>query len=63
MFRNPLHSQSDFHFVPLFGLGLGYTLVEGEPILAAAADCRSKGCRGEKVLLRRMITGLGSAAG
>ena len=31
---NPLHSQSDFNFVPLFGLGLGYTLVEGQPILS-----------------------------
>src|SRR4029450_2698753 len=29
---NPLHSQSDFNFVPLFGLGLGYVLVEGQPI-------------------------------
>jgi Fe(3+) dicitrate transport protein len=31
----PLAHQSDFNFVPLFGLGLGYVLVEGEPILAA----------------------------
>ncbi|MGE5212915.1 MAG: TonB-dependent receptor family protein [Nitrospirota bacterium] len=31
----PLAHQSDFNFVPLFGLGLGYTLVEGRPILSA----------------------------
>ena len=40
---NPLHSQSDFHFVPLFGLGLGYTLVEGEPILSAPPIAGEKG--------------------
>src|SRR5882724_3435986 len=34
---NPLHSQSDFHFVPLFGLGVGYVLIEGQPIAVAAA--------------------------
>ena len=32
---NPLHSQSDFNFVPLFGLGVGYVLVEGEQIISA----------------------------
>jgi Fe(3+) dicitrate transport protein len=31
----PLAHQSDFNFVPLFGLGLGYTLVDGQPILSA----------------------------
>ena len=31
----PLAHQSDFNFVPLFGLGLGYVLVEGQPILSA----------------------------
>ena len=30
----PLAHQSDFDFVPLFGLGLGYTLVEGQEILS-----------------------------
>ena len=41
---NPLHSQSDFHFVPLFGLGVGYVLIEGQPIaVAAAAAPDSKG--------------------
>jgi Fe(3+) dicitrate transport protein len=32
---NPLHSQSDFNFVPLFGLGVGYVLVEGQQIVSA----------------------------
>jgi len=32
---NPLHSQSDFNFVPLFGLGLGYVLIEGQQIVTA----------------------------
>ena len=40
---NPLHSQSDFHFVPLFGLGLGYTLVEGQPILSSPPIAGGKG--------------------
>jgi outer membrane receptor for Fe3+-dicitrate len=40
---NPLHSQSDFHFVPLFGLGLDYTLVEGQPILSAPPIAGEKG--------------------
>jgi len=41
---NPLHSQSDFNFVPLFGLGVGYVLIEGQPIaVAAAAAPDSKG--------------------
>jgi Fe(3+) dicitrate transport protein len=41
---NPLHSQSDFNFVPLFGLGLNYVLIEGQPIaVAAAAAPDSKG--------------------
>ncbi len=40
---NPLHSQSDFNFVPLFGLGLGYVLVEGQPILSAPPIAGEKG--------------------
>jgi Fe(3+) dicitrate transport protein len=39
----PLASQSDFNFVPLFGLGLGYVLVEGQPILAPAPVAGAKG--------------------
>ncbi|MGA8419993.1 MAG: hypothetical protein WB691_09575, partial [Pseudolabrys sp.] len=40
---DPLADQSDFHFVPLFGLGLGYTLVEGQPILSAPIIAGEKG--------------------
>ncbi len=40
---NPLHSQSDFNFVPLFGLGLGYVLVEGAPIVSAPLVAGGKG--------------------
>jgi Fe(3+) dicitrate transport protein len=40
---DPLADQSDFHFVPLFGLGLGYTLVEGQPILSAPLIAGEKG--------------------
>jgi len=40
---NPLNSQSDFNFVPLFGLGLGYVLIEGEPILSAPPVAGGKG--------------------
>jgi Fe(3+) dicitrate transport protein len=39
----PLANQSDFNFVPLFGLGLGYVLVEGEPILSAPLVAGGKG--------------------
>ena len=39
----PLASQSDFNFVPLFGLGLNYVLVEGEPILSAPPVAGGKG--------------------
>ena len=39
----PLASQSDFNFVPLFGLGLGYVLVEGEPIVTAPPVAGGKG--------------------
>jgi Fe(3+) dicitrate transport protein len=31
----PLAHQSDFNFVPLLGLGLGYVLVEGQPLTVA----------------------------
>jgi Fe(3+) dicitrate transport protein len=39
----PLASQSDFPFVPLFGLGLGYVLVEGQPIVATPPVAGGKG--------------------
>src|SRR6266498_3211250 len=40
---NPLHSQSDFSFVPLFGLGLDYVLIEGQQIVPAPAVSGEKG--------------------
>jgi Fe(3+) dicitrate transport protein len=40
---NPLHSQSDFNFVPLFGLGLGYVLIEGQQIVPAPPVAGEKG--------------------
>jgi len=55
---NPLHSQSDFHFVPLFGLGLGYTLVEGEPILSAPPIAGGKGAE-VKNPTAPIVTGFG----
>ena len=39
----PLASHSDFNFVPLFGLGLGYVLVEGQPIFSAPPVAGGKG--------------------
>jgi Fe(3+) dicitrate transport protein len=40
---NPLHSQSDFNFVPLFGLGLDYVLLEGQQIVSAPLVAGEKG--------------------
>jgi Fe(3+) dicitrate transport protein len=40
---NPPHSQSDFSFVPLFGLGLGYVLIEGQQIVPAPPVAGEKG--------------------
>src|SRR6266542_5143816 len=40
---NPLHSQSDFSFVPLFGLGLDYVLIEGQQIVPAPAVAGEQG--------------------
>ena len=48
----PLADQSDFNFVPLFGLGVGYVLVEGEPLTAAPAPVAgSKGPEPKKVVV------------
>jgi Fe(3+) dicitrate transport protein len=48
---NPLHSQSDFNFVPLFGLGVDYVLVEGEPLVAPPAPVvGSKDTESKKVV-------------
>jgi Fe(3+) dicitrate transport protein len=55
---NPLHSQSDFHFVPLFGLGLGYVLVEGERILSAPPIAGEKGAEAKNPPAA-VVTGFG----
>src|SRR4026207_2213772 len=48
---NPLHSQSDFNFVPLFGLGVDYVLVEGEPLVMPPSPVPgSKGTDSKKVV-------------
>jgi Fe(3+) dicitrate transport protein len=39
----PLASQSDFNFVPLFGLGLGYVLIEGQQIVPPSPVAGGKG--------------------
>jgi Fe(3+) dicitrate transport protein len=39
----PLASQSNFNFVPLFGLGLGYVLIEGQQIVSAPPVAGEKG--------------------
>jgi Fe(3+) dicitrate transport protein len=39
----PVASQSDFFFVPLFGLGLGYVLIEGEHVVAPPPVAGGKG--------------------
>jgi Fe(3+) dicitrate transport protein len=39
----PLQHQSDFSFVPLFGIGTGYVLIEGEEILGQTSVIGSKG--------------------
>ena len=54
----PLASQSDFNFVPLFGLGLGYVLVEGQPILSAPPAAGAKGAE-VKNSAAPIVTGFG----
>jgi Fe(3+) dicitrate transport protein len=59
----PLASQSDFNFVPLFGLGVGYVLVEGELLAAPPAPVAgSKGpnqrrslCHQSRPWVRRVL--------
>jgi len=52
-----LAAQSDFNFVPLFGLGLGYVLVEGQPIFTPAPVAGGKG--GETKNAAPIVTGFG----
>ena len=47
----PLANQSDFNFVPLFGLGVGYTVVEGAPLSVASAPVAGgKGAESKEVV-------------
>jgi Fe(3+) dicitrate transport protein len=55
---NPLHSQSNFNFVPLFGLGVGYTVVEGAPLSVVSAPVAGgKGAQAKEVA--PTVTGFG----
>ena len=55
---DPLADQSDFNFVPLFGLGLGYVLVEGQPILTAPPIAGEKGAEAKNPPVP-IVTGFG----
>lgn len=47
----PLASESDFNFVPLFGLGLDYVLIEGKPLVVPPVPVEdSKGPESKKVV-------------
>ena len=50
----PLANQSDFNFVPLFGLGLGYVLVEGATVVGAASA--SGGREGRRIKKSRFAS-------
>jgi Fe(3+) dicitrate transport protein len=54
----PLASHSGFNFVPLFGLGLGYVLVEGQPIVAAPPIAGEKGAEAKNPP-GPVVTGMG----
>ena len=54
----PLASHSDFNFVPLFGLGLGYVVVEGQPILSAPPVAGEKGAEAKNPPAP-VVTGVG----
>jgi Fe(3+) dicitrate transport protein len=46
---NPLHSQSDFFFVPLFSLGLDYVLLEGQVPVQPPPVAGVKGADGKEI--------------
>lgn len=51
----PLGHRDDFSFVPLFGIGASYVLVEGEDILAAGPIAGGKGAETKKEVLPIVI--------
>jgi Fe(3+) dicitrate transport protein len=55
----PLASQSDFNFVPLFGLGVGYTVVEGAPLSVASAPVAGGKGAESKEVVSQTVTGFG----
>lgn len=54
---NPLHSQSDFSFVPLFGLGVSYVLIEGERTVTPGPVAGGKGAETTKNPVRSTSSG------
>jgi Fe(3+) dicitrate transport protein len=55
----PLASHSDFNFVPLFGLGVGYTVIEGAPLSDASAPVASGKGAESKEVVSQTVTGFG----
>ena len=55
----PLANQSDFNFVPLFGLGVGYTVVEGAPLSVASAPVAGGKGAESKEIVSQTVTGFG----
>ena len=55
----PLAYQSDFNFVPLFGLGVGYTVVEGAPLSVASAPVAGGKGAESKEVVSQSVTGFG----
>ncbi len=55
----PLANQSDFNFVPLFGLGVGYTVVEGAPLSVASAPVAGGKGAESKEVVSQTVTGFG----
>ena len=53
----PLASQSDFNFVPLFALGLDYVLIEGQQIVPAPPVAGEKGADSKNPLVPVVTTG------
>jgi Fe(3+) dicitrate transport protein len=55
----PLANQSDFNFVPLFGLGVGYTVVEDAPLSVASAPVAGGKGAESKEVVSQTVTGFG----
>jgi Fe(3+) dicitrate transport protein len=55
----PLASHSDFNFVPLFGLGVGYTVVEGAPLSVASAPVAGGKGAESKEVVSQTVTAVG----